>query len=493
MPSTPLSILFADRLDNDLHGVRQRANGTTLIRFTQFYSAASGGNYDPVSGAVSVNMAYQTALTSGTSPLPPYYIEEQGTAGWLEMGLSSTFDAPTAAVAVNMLAWAQARQTDNTGAYVGSGDQDHSTAVMLCKTLPGLSACLDVGGQASAAFAPYESGQIAAARWMASSPNKAAAYTADLPFSHRRTMHACAWMIAGMLAGDSTLSAQANSYIDDYCAQLRTGGWTLHPVNNHVDSTGTSQNVSGVLVAPGAALPTLPSGYTYTGQSISADGVLPERDDYDAEDAGWAAFQTRGADVNYQLDGLLYACYCLALMPPSARRTALAAIVDTGGQWILTQQNADGSLSILGDCRMGIGFNRDGSVKAVDYNGASRALIALYYATGRLAYYQAAIKMSGYIDSAMAGQTQFDYLSAAPIALAAFQAALPQVSGASSQPQAVTNSTQNTAIPAGTGTTPRSLPISASSPVQWHGQVSPPKRAGLTTLRSTRSKQRSET
>ncbi len=492
MPTTPLSILFADRLDNDLHGVRQRANATTLIRFTQFYSALPGGNYDPVSGAVSVNQAYQTALTAGTSPLPAYYIEEQGTAGWLEMGLSAAFDAPTAAVAANMLAWAQARQTDTTGAYVGSGDQDHSTAVMLCKTLPGTSACHDTGSQASAAFSPFVAGQVAAARWMASSPNKALSYTADLPFSHRRTMHACVWMIAGQLAGDTALSAQANSYIDDYCAQLRTGGWTLHPVGNHIDSSGVSENVSGVLVAPGASPPPLPTGYIYTGQSLSADGVLPERDDYDAQDTAWTAVQTRGADVNYQLDGLLYGCYCLALMPPSPRRAALLSAVDAGGQWILTQQNPDGSLSILGDCRMGIGFNRDGSIKAVDYNGASRALIALYYATGRTAYYAAAIKMSNFIDPSMAGQTQFDYLSAAPIALAAFQSALPQAAVGQNTPQSIVNAAQNAAIPAGTAVTPRTLPVSAASPVQWHGQRPEAKPTGLAMLQAARSKRKRE-
>ena len=126
-------------------------------------------------------------------------------------------------------------------------------------------------------------------------------------------MHACVWMIAGKLAGDSTLAAQAESYIDDYIAQLRTGGWTLHPVNSHTNASGTSENVSGVLVAPGAAPPDI-ARRLYLYRTINCGGRESCRSatTTDAEDSNWAAFQTRGADVNYQLDGLLYSCYCLA-------------------------------------------------------------------------------------------------------------------------------------------------------------------------------------
>ena len=406
MSQSALSLLLGDQLVNDLYGIRQNTVGSQkggiTDRMPQWYDGS--GNYDATSGAVTAeNIAYQNALNNGTNPLPAYLIEGQGNIGYLTMSMSaagSNYTAADAQATTQGAAWAQARQTDSTGAYVGSGDQDHSTDVWLCKELPAVIACRDVGGAQAALVAPYTAGLIAATRWMTSEPDQTTALASIQPFSHRFAMHGGNWLMASNLAGgDTGMTGFAAEYLTTYCGEILSGGWTCHAVNPgpRTNSSGTLLNVSGVLVAPGATAPTLPSGYSYSGVVFSADGVLPERDDYNAEASEWNSIQTRGCDINYQLDGLMYACFALTQMPPSSLRTQLLATVLTGGKWCLTRLNLDGTANTVGACRMGIGFNTDGSLKSEDYNGNLRSLEALYYLTGYLPFYNAALRMGASI------------------------------------------------------------------------------------------------
>ncbi len=294
-------------------------------------------------GAVGANIAWE----NGTAPYWYSEIQRQGLFS-IVGGMASEHDSEIRKGLLE-LDWGMDHQAADgsfpESAGAGIGEQFHCNSWFVEAAA---HAALLLKSYAPTTYTPdaaYYNSQIArltasahsGCEWLMSPKIQPEGWVFDSDCAHRRYLLASALAETAALTGDAALKADSLTYVKNGLSRQLGAGWRAAIIEN---SDGTYP--AATLLAPGASAP------ANTVKIISAVGVNPEKSGYDTE---------------YQCTGMYLANVYYDYCTDSTIKQELIAMTRAGLAWESGEVESDGTVSTIGDSRIGIETNRTGNIK----------------------------------------------------------------------------------------------------------------------------------
>ena len=309
-----------------------------------FFSTPAQADTVAADGAVGANIAWE----DGTAPFWYSEIQRQGLFS-IVGGMAAEHDSEIRKGLLE-LDWGMNHQAID-GSFPGSagdgiGEQFHCNSWFVEAAA---HAALLLKSYSPTTYTPdtaYYNSQIAlltasahsGCEWLMSSKIQPEGWAFDSDCAHRRYLLASALAETAALTGDAALKADSLTYVKDGLSRQLGAGWTAAITEN---SDGSYP--AATLLAPGASAP------ANTVKIISAVGVNPEKSGYDTE---------------YQCTGIYLANVYYDYCTDPTIKAELVKMTRAGLAWESQEVGPDGTVSTIGDSRMGIETNRTGNIKA---------------------------------------------------------------------------------------------------------------------------------